>query len=84
MYSNSSDALPPAAFFAASVPPTAPAVEAITLAEALVKFSASLNAETNYKTGTQKTATVYELVNYAGTSVVLSTVSHPQVARLFD
>jgi hypothetical protein len=54
------------------------------LAEALVKFSASLNAETNYKTGTQKTATVYELVNYAGTSVVLSTVSHPQVARLFD
>lgn len=76
--------LPPAAFFAASVPPTAPAVEAITLAEALVKFSASLNAETNYKTGTQKTAAVSGLVNHVGTSVVLSSVSRPQVARLFE
>lgn len=76
--------LPPAAFFAASAPPPATAVESITLAEALMKFSASLNAETNYKTGTQKTAAVSGLVNHVGTSVVLSTVSRPQVARLFD
>lgn len=76
--------LPPAAFIAPSTAPPTPPVEDITLAEALMKFSASLNPETPRKTRGQKLDAVSGLVNHAGTTVILSSVSRSHVARLFD